>query len=412
MLTPMRLLILSAMLLVGGGGALAQSVPPAHQHQHQHRHGALTCTEPTLACATAATPFVAPDGALWLAWAASGRVAVARSRDGGASFAPAVLVNEAVERVDTGSDARPRVLVDGTGRVVVSYAVIKDRSYNGAAFVAVSTDGGASFTRRPLTEDDASQRFERLALDPDGNLFAAWMDKRRAVAAARDGRAYPGAALAFTWLDRDAAQPSPVRLALDNTCECCGLGVGFAAPGRPVVLFRAIFADGARDHAVMTFADRDTPGPIQPVSRDAWTIDACPHAGPSLAIAPDGTYHVAWLTDGTVRQGLFYAHSRDGGRTFSAPLAIGSAERQAQRPVVLALGTRVWLAWKEFDGTTTTVVAMVSHDGGAQWSAPKVLGRTDDASDHPQLLAIAGQARLSWLTRKDGWRLLGLEDLS
>src|SRR5207249_9208192 len=64
-----------------------------------------------------------------------------------------------------------------------------------------------------------------------------------------------------------------------------------------------------RDHGVVTFNDATTPGPLRRVSVDDWKLEACPHHGPSLAIAPDGSYHVAWFTDGKARKGLFYARA-------------------------------------------------------------------------------------------------------
>ena len=383
------------------------------QHEHQHHHGGAParCGEPTLACASAATPFLASDGTLWLAWVAGGRVAVARSHDGGQTFDPAVMINAAAEPVDTGPDARPRVVVDRSGRVFVSYAVFKDKAYNATALFAQSTDGGKSFgAAQPLTDDPASQRFETLAIDPDGRLFAAWIDKRDAVAAHAKGETYVGAALAFAWLDPDGKRFTAARIAQDQSCECCRLGVGFAGPGRPVVLFRNVFDGGVRDHAITTFADPRTPGPVYRVSVDDWHLDVCPHQGPSLAIGPDGVYHATWFTEGDARQGVFYARSTDGGRSFSTPMPIGAADRRPSRPYVLTVRGAVWLAWKEFDGERTTVDVMVSRDGGVDWSAPAVAARTDDASDHPLLVSDGHRALLSWLTAREGYRLMPLED--
>jgi hypothetical protein len=391
-------------LLLAGAAAPAQA-----QHQHGRADKPI-CSEPSLACATAATPYLGADGRLWLAWVAGGRVSVAHSDDRGKSFAPAVAVTPEPQRVDTGPDARPRIVADRSGRLFVSYAVFKDKAYNATAYVALSSDGGASFgPPRALTDDPASQRFETLALDPDGAVFAAWLDKRNAVAARQAGRPYEGAALAFAWLDGGAGSVTAARIAQDETCECCRLGVAFAGPGRPVVLFRNVFGGTVRDHAITTFVDAETPGPVYRVSVDDWEIDACPHHGPSLAIAPDGSYHAAWFTDGKVRQGLFYARSTDGGRSFSAPMAIGNPDRQPSRPYLLTVGAAVWLAWKEFDGEQTVVDTMVSHDGGASWSQPVTTARTADASDHPLLISDGHQAMLSWLSAREGYRLLPLE---
>jgi len=402
-----RLSIAASVVCLTVGTAVAQT----HEHHHQHGGATARCTEPTLACASVATPFLASDGTLWLTWTAGGQVLVARSHDGGQHFSPAVALDAGPEHIDTGPDARPRIVVDRTGRAFASYAVFKDNAYNATAFVATSSDGGRSFSApRPLTDDPASQRFETLAVDPDDRLFAAWLDKRDAVAARAKGAAYAGAALAFEWLNGDGKSLAPVRIAQDQTCECCRLAVGFAGPGRPVVLFRNVFEGGVRDHAVMTFADAQTPGPVYRVSVDDWHTDVCPHQGPSLAIAADGTYHAAWYTEGDARQGLFYARSIDGGRSFSTPLPLGAPDHRPTRPYVLAVGDAVWLAWKEFDGEHATVNAQVSHNAGQSWSPAAVVARTDDASDHPLLVSDGRHALLSWLTAREGYRLVPLED--
>jgi hypothetical protein len=179
-----------------------------------------------------------------------------------------------------------------------------------------------------------------------------------------------------------------------------------------VVLFRNIFEGSVRDHAITTFVDPVTPGPIYRVSVDNWRIEACPHHGPSLAIAPNGDYHATWFTSGSARKGLFYARSSDGGRSFSAPMPIGNPDRAPSRPAVLATADAVWLAWKEFDGTNTVVQIMSSHDGGNHWSSPKAVAQTGDASDHPLLITNGPHAFLSWLTRREGYRLIAIEDLS
>jgi hypothetical protein len=394
-------------LLLWQGAALAQE--PGHHH---HGGGAPACSDPSLACATAATPIFAPDGSLWLAWSAGGRVMVARSTDLGRSFSVPVPVNDEPERLDTGADARPAIGVDREGRVFVAYALFKDDAYNGTVMFTRSTDGGASFAPpRPLTDDRASQRFVALAVAPNGHLFAAWIDKRGAAAAKTQGLEYPGAALAFAWSADGGATFGAARIARNNTCECCRLGVALTDRGQPVVTWRDTFGGAARDHAISTFADPGTPGPVYRVSVDDWDVDICPHHGPALALSADGAYHVAWFTQGRVRQGLFYARSTDGGRSFSAPMAIGDPRRQPSRPQLLAAAGALWLAWKEFDGETTTVSVMESRDGGVRWSQPKTVARTADASDHPQLVSDGRRAFLSWLTRAEGYRLVALEDV-
>lgn len=397
--------------LIAGSFLLAMPAPAQHQHHQPPGVKRAECSEPALTCASAATPFLAPDGRLWLTWAAAGRVSVAHSDDHGATFSPAVAVDPKVVTLDTGPDSRPKIVVDGAGRVTVAYALFKDQRYNGQVLVTRSIDGGRSFTPpHPITADPVSQRFETLALDADGGLFAAWIDKRGAAAARKKGEIYAGAALAFAWAGGDTSVFDSARIAQEQTCECCRIAVAFAGPGRPVVLFRNAFGGKVRDHATIAFTDRATPGPLRRVSDDDWAIDACPHHGPTLSIAPDGRFHAAWFTDGKVRQGLFYAHSADGGAHYSAPMPIGDPERQPARPTLLADRDTVLLAWKEFDGERSMVELMQSADGGKTWSKPVTVARTTDASDHPLLVSDATGPYLSWLTQAEGYRLLPLRD--
>jgi len=376
--------------------------------QMTHDHGNKACAVPGLGCATKATPTFAPDGTLWVAWLAGRQVLVASSHDLGGSFTEPVAVNSEPLDLDWGPDARPKIVVDKDGRVFVAFARFRDRQFNGEVFHTRSTDGGRSFSApRPITTNQESQRFEAIALDADGSLFTAWLDKRNRVPARERNEKYVGAALAFAWSTDHGTTVADARIAHDNTCECCRLGVALAGPGRPAIVFRNVFDGTVRDHAVMTFADRETPGPVYRVAVDDWKTEACPHHGPSLAIAADGTYHVAWFTNGRARRGLFFASSSDGGRTFSAPQPIG--RRGASHPYLLTLADAVWLAWKEFDGETTTVFAKVSHDQGRTWSEPKSLARTADSSDLPLLVTNGRAVFLSWQTQAERYRLIPVE---
>ena len=365
----------------------------------QHQHGGSQPESFT------ATPAFGPDGTLWLARGSKDRVLVARSSDLGKSFVDPVSVTPGPISIDWGPDARPRIAVDPAGRLIVTWAIFQDQRFNGRAFFTRSTDNGASFAApQPLTADTTSQRFETAAIDPSGRVFAAWIDKRNVAT-----KKYAGAALAVAWSD-DGSRFGDTAVAVDNTCECCRLGVAFAGPGRPAVLFRNIFPGSVRDHAVVTFQEDGTPGPLRRVSVDNWKIEACPHHGPSLAISADGSYHAAWFTGGAARQGLFYARADSERAAFAEPRALSSPNRQPARPYLLAVGNDVHLVWKEFDGSKALVRGQVSHDNGRSWTAARTLAETADASDHPLLVTDKKRAYLSWLTKAEGYRLIALED--
>jgi hypothetical protein len=377
---------------------------------HQHASEAA-CDEPVLRCASKVTPTFAPDGTLWLAWMAGGQVSVASSRDDGQTLSAPVPVTKQHLNLDWGPDARPKIVVDLKGRISVAFSIFRDKAFNGQALYTRSVDGGQSFAElKPITPNNESQRFEALALDSDGSIFAAWLDKRNRVPVQQSGQKYDGAGLFFASSRDGGATYSESRMAKDNTCECCRLGIAFAGPGRPVVVFRNIFEGGVRDHAIMTFTDPGTPGELHRVSVDDWQVAACPHHGPSLSISAAGTYHVTWYTNGKNRKGLFYARSLDGGRTFSDPLPIGRSDRSPSRPYVIAGPHDTAIVWKEFDGEKTTVNLMTSQDDGATWSAPKTISSTSDTSDHPLLVSDGRRTYLSWMTKADGYRFQSIEN--
>jgi hypothetical protein len=387
--------------LLGFACCLMLAVPSRAEMDMSHMSGMhgtpQTCDDLTLACATTATPFVAPDGRLWIIARVGNALFVTHSDDRGRTFSASLPIQTGTVTLDWGPDARPKIVVDPKGEIVVAYTIFRDKAFNGEVFTTRSTDGGASFTPpQAITDVQESQRFVDMAFDSDGGLFAAWLDKRDRVVARAKGQPFPGAGLAFAWSHDKGTHFDKAQVAFDDTCECCRLAVAFKGPGQPVVLFRNIFPGSVR-------------GPLRRVSVDDWEVNACPHHGPSLAIASDGTYHVAWFTQGRARRGLFYARSIDDGGHFSEPMPLGPQGQTLSRPFVLAHGRTVWLVWKAFDGARTNVMLMASHDAGATWEPARAFTQTTGASDHPILITLADRAYLSWQTG-DGYRLLPAEN--
>ncbi len=393
------LAMLTGVLLLGTAVLTPSGQGRAAMDMSMHKPPAPGCTELKLSCAATVTPAVAPDGTLWLAARVGDRLFVARSVDGGRTLSPPVAIDTRGATLDWGPDARPQLAFAPDGTIAMAYSTFRDDRFNGEVFLTRSTDGGAHFaTPSPITDVQQSQRFPQIAFDREGHLLALWLDKRGRLAARARGEAYPGAGLAVAQASDARAQIGATQVAKENTCECCRIALAFTPDGKAVALFRNIFPGGVRDHAVITFDSLDHPGPLHRVSVDDWRTDVCPHHGPSLAIAADGSYHAAWFTQGAKRQGLFYARSTNAGASWSEPMQLGSPGEALSRPYVLALKGTVWLAWKAFDGATTRVMVMASHDVGAHWGAARVASTTEGISDHPILLDQRGQAFLSWQT--------------
>src|SRR5215813_8053576 len=109
------LLSLAFLLVAGTAGA-----------QHMHGGGQAPA-------AFTATPAFAPDGTLYVVRAGTEGVTVAKSADLGRSFSPPVVVMPDAAKLDWGPDARARIVVDGKGGLVVTFAIFQDQRFNGRA---------------------------------------------------------------------------------------------------------------------------------------------------------------------------------------------------------------------------------------------------------------------------------------
>ena len=354
----------------------------------------------------AATAAFDPDGRLWVASVRDGHITLRHSLDLGKNFGEAVRVNPEPEFVAADGDNRPKLAFGTRGEVYVSWTQSLETPFSGHVRFSRSLDGGRRFSV-PITVNDnraaISHRFEALGVNARGQITLAWLDKRDASAAGQRGEHYTGLAVYYAQSDDRGGSFGVNRKAADHSCECCRIAMAMDPSGTPVIVWRHIYGRNVRDHAVLRL---DGTSPPQRVAHDNWEIDACPHHGPALSIAADGSYHVAWFTGAASRPGLFYARSTDAGQNFSAPLAVGNAQAQAGRPQVLSIGDNVWLAWKELDGRNAVLRVQHSLDGGRSWGAPSTLAQTSGASDHPLLIHHGQRVYASWFSAAEGQRVL------
>ncbi len=282
-------------------------------------------------------------------------------------------------------------------------------------FYTRSTDGGQTFAEsRPITSNNESQRFEALAFDADGTLFAAWLDKRNRAPAQQRGEKYDGAGLFFA--SSNDARRNLLRsrmLAADHTCECCRLGLAFAGPGHPVIVFRNIFEGGVRDHAIMTFSDPSTPGEVQRVSKDDWQI-----AGMSTSRAQSldlccRNVPCTWYTERQGSQGpLLCPLARRRQDVFRAACRSAGLIAIRQRPYVIGGPSRhddglERIRRREDDGQSDDVRMTTDRPGRSRFASPPPRRHLrSSAAGH----ATAGKTFLSWMTKADGYRFQPIED--
>jgi len=386
---------------------------PAH-HQHTVKVQPVISGPPGLENASVTTAIFDHKGRLWLAWVQGEYIYVNYSDDLGSSFSTPRQVNPEPEKIHNNGEARPKIAVDAKGFIYVAYTQRLPKRFTGNIRFSRSVDSGQHFSK-PVTINDnheiISHRFVTLALNQRGHIYLTWLDGRDNSAAKADNRDYYGSAIYYTYSrDQGASFSNNIKIA-DHTCQCCRIAMTMDDNDDPVIMWRHIFDGKYRDHALVHITDKQKILPVSRVSYDNWQARSCPHHGPTLAIAADGSYHMAWFNLRDERPGLFYASSQNQGQSYSSPQAFGDPEHQIQHPYILSQGRRLYLAWKAFDGKHTSIYLQQSDDMGNSWGTPRALATTSGSSDHPFLLKLKSRVFISWHTAEEAYRLIEVKPL-
>lgn len=386
--------------LVGITGILMANVTGCASEQTLGHHAAATKPdqyEGKIGVHQAAA--FAADGKLWRVSADKQHVYVNHSEDYGKSFSSPVIVNPEAQRIKISNENRPNIAVDKHNRIIVSYPA--EGQQPASLFFSLSDNQGNTFSQPREISDKANEAISlqsTLATSPNGTAYLFWHDDRDKT----DYRQLGNNAYYSTILENGTLSTNS-KVAVD-LCECCRLAVSFFTTGEPVLFGRFIYDGHSRDHgmAVLQTGNWQT----SRVTHDEWRIEACPEHGPALAISSTNDVHIAWFTQGPTQSGLFYAHSRDRGATFSAPMAFGNALKLSKFPTISTTGSDVSLTWLEFDGHETQMLSMHSGNSGNTWDTPRPLARTASANDKP--IAIQDKQDRPWIywsTRNEGLQL-------
>jgi hypothetical protein len=307
----------------------------------------------------------------WVAMSSTGGdVHLARVGADGVPRGEHVRVNDLAGDADPHEQAPAQVVAGKNEEVFVLWQKTTDApwlDFGGADLrLAKSSDGGGTFAPAITVNDNPRESparisFHNLAVASDGTVYASWIDARvrdlvrevayrqGANATAHEGHAEPGTEMRIAVSHDGAVTFGPSLIVDGDTCPCCRTSLALGGGGEIYVAWRKIFAGGIRDIVVA----RSTDGGVsfaapRPVHRDGWEFPGCPHAGPSLAVDDSGRLHVAWYTGREGRQGLWYVFSDDRGETFSEPSPIlTDAWVPPSQARLAAYGGEVWVAWDD-----------------------------------------------------------------
>lgn len=217
----------------------------------------------------------------------AGDVFVALSKDGGATFSPALKV-AGVPKLMLGMRRGPRVTAHGD-RLTVTMIADELISFT-------SNDGGKTWDA-PVTINEvptcAREGLHDLVAAPNGEVFVTWLDLRNGAmelwgASSKDG--------GRTWGKNEQVYKSPDK----SICECCHPSALFDADGNLAVMWRNSI-DGSRDMWMTTRTKgAATFNPARKIGEGTWKLNACPMDGGRILALGGGQFGAVFQRNGEV----------------------------------------------------------------------------------------------------------------
>ena len=370
-----------------------------------------------------AFPWVAAAGDdVAVAWGATSNgkadVYVAVSRDGGRTFSTPSRVNDHQGTARLGGELPPRVALtstraDGAAQFPQVTVVWGEKDTKTEIRIARSIDGGATFGRSARVskgEVDGDRGWHAVTLDGRGTPHVMWLD-HRAMAARPKSDAHDHHAMdmsQFSSLYYASGGESSEREITKGVCYCCKTALTTAGDGTIYSAWRQVYPGNIRDIAftVSRNGGRTFSAPIR-ISEDNWQLAGCPDDGPAMAGTGDGTIHLVWPTviggPSTPEGALFYSSSKDG-RTFTPRLRVptlGSPKPSHPQIVVTANGLIV--AWDEVvSGVRQAAARTLRFDRAGRATFGEAIRLGGSGSSSYPVLAATARGAIAAVTRGTG----------
>lgn len=359
--------------------------------------------------------------AAWAATAAGGGTDVfaATSRDAGRTFSAPVRVNSTPGDASVNGEQPPRIgLKPHPNSAPDVFVVWTAKGTQGTRLLSsTSSDLGRTFSTSALvpgTDAPGNRGWEAAGIGPGGRIFSAWLDHRKlarpqqqqvagehrhgesqqANATAADGVAMAQLSQLYVAPLDGSLAPQPVT---GGVCYCCKTAMALGSNDTMYLAWRHVYPNNMRDIAFTASRDggRTFAAPVR-VSEDQWQIAGCPDDGPSMGVDAGGSVHVVWPSVVTERGGpvkaIFHSVSRDG-RTFSARERIPS-EGQAHHPQLgVSADGSLAIVWDESGSGTRRLAAAVGRSGGSDVMRFERLASAPEPGSYP----VIARSDLGWL---------------
>ncbi|MFM7065960.1 MAG: redoxin domain-containing protein [Gammaproteobacteria bacterium] len=343
----------------------------------------------------------APGGHSHQSWS---DVFYAHSSDGGKTFSRPRRVNAQDGEVWGFSVSKPSIGISRRGTLHIAYPANEISATNGKPVAVMhyvrSTDGGRSFST-PLRlntnpPEDLSaavhgglaqaQAFATLAVGPEGDVYAAWLDTRVMIHQTR-------ASSTYLRVSRDDGQTwEPEREAFGaDACPCCQLTSTIGSAGELHVASRLVHEDNHREPTVTVSRDgARTFSPRVGVGGPAWVLDGCP-LKPTAIAAAGALVHTAVFNGAVQPSGVLYSRSAEGGRSFGEGVKLHPEATVSDAPALAASGDHAFAFWHAKVGAgERRVYGRLLTAGGAHLGPVFAVGAGRGASSLPAAATLEG----------------------
>jgi len=268
--------------------------------------------------------------------------------------------------------------------------------------LATSRDNGRTWTAPFSPHHDKTRTqhgFASLFTWPDParpGYGVVWLDGRDQELDTKDPE---GGSMALFYARFDSAGKQLAEAAVnERVCECCSTSVAVTSEG-PVAAFRDRSDKEVRDIHVSRFEQGAWSAPV-PVHADNWTIDSCPVNGPAIA-ASGSTVAVSWFAV-TGEQGHAYAaFSRDGGRSFGAPIRLDDATSLGHVGIEMLDDGTAAASWVEFADQRARLRVRHVEPSGVRSAPVEVAGAgAMHVGGHPRITRVGKELVLAWTESK------------
>jgi hypothetical protein len=294
----------------------------------------------------------------------------------------------------------PKIIFKPSGEILAMWCCRNPNpknKYSGMIRYTQSFDNGTSWTEPMLLVTDTSshdQRYFDIAVLPDGEAGAIWLDSRG------NGE---GSALYFARSAGKSGFKNEQKV-MDNICPCCRTRLFVDGKGSINLSFRAILNDSIRDMVLVSSANGGKNfSAAKRISADNWVVNGCPHTGPAIAENSEGL-QFAWYTGGSP-EGLYYCSSKSGAFTTRDSIR---EKASAKHPQLIAMENgELCVAWDENTkngNAVNTRVGFQRRDKKGNLISTHFISDESIVAEFPALLPLNNERILVAYTQRSGVR--------